>query len=40
MMDNGFNLNRVDPIYQRIILGLVILAAVGIDAMSRAGRAT
>jgi ribose transport system permease protein len=36
MMNNGFNLNQVEPIYQRIILGLVILAAVGFDAYSRA----
>jgi ribose transport system permease protein len=36
MMNNGFNLNQVDPIFQRIILGLVILAAVGVDAFSRA----
>jgi ribose transport system permease protein len=36
MMNNGFNLNQVDPIFQRIILGLVILAAVGFDAFSRA----
>jgi ribose transport system permease protein len=36
MMNNGFNLNQVEPIYQRIILGLVILAAVGFDAFSRA----
>jgi ribose transport system permease protein len=35
---NGFNLNGVDPIYQRIIQGTVILAAVGIDAWSRARR--
>ena len=35
MMNNGFNLNQVEPIYQRIILGLVILAAVGFDAFSR-----
>ncbi|HEY0400489.1 MAG TPA: ABC transporter permease [Blastococcus sp.] len=38
MMNNGFNLNQVDPIFQRIILGLVILAAVGFDAFSRARR--
>ncbi|MBU2694462.1 ABC transporter permease [Pimelobacter sp. 30-1] len=38
MMNNGFNLNGVDPIYQRIILGAVILLAVGIDASSRARR--
>jgi ribose transport system permease protein len=35
---NGFNLNGVDPIYQRIIQGAVILAAVGIDAWSRSRR--
>ena len=40
MMNNGFNLNQVDPIYQRIILGLVILGAVGIDAFSRARTST
>jgi len=38
LLVNGFNLNGVDPIYQRIIQGLVILAAVGIDAWSRARR--
>ncbi len=40
MMNNGFNLNQVDPIYQRIILGLVILLAVGLDAFSRARKRT
>jgi ribose transport system permease protein len=35
LLGNGFNLNGVDPIFQRIIQGLVILAAVGIDAWSR-----
>jgi ribose transport system permease protein len=38
-MVNGFNLHQVDPIYQRIVQGTVILAAVGIDAWSRARRA-
>ncbi len=38
LLVNGFNLNGVDPIYQRIIQGAVILAAVGIDAWSRARR--
>ncbi|MDQ1619567.1 MAG: ribose transport system permease protein [Actinomycetota bacterium] len=38
LLVNGFNLNGVDPIYQRIIQGTVILAAVGIDAWSRARR--
>jgi ribose transport system permease protein len=33
---NGFNLNGIDPVYQRIIQGAVILAAVGADAWSRA----
>jgi ribose transport system permease protein len=32
---NGFNLNGIDPIYQRIIQGLVIIAAVAIDSWSR-----
>jgi ribose transport system permease protein len=34
-MINGFNLLGVDPIYQRIIRGAIILAAVWIDARSR-----
>ncbi len=38
LMSNGFNLHQVDPIYQRIVQGLVILAAVGIDAWSRSRR--
>lgn len=38
LLGNGFNLNGVDPIFQRIIQGLVILAAVGIDAWSRSRR--
>ena len=35
---NGFNLNGIDPIYQRIIQGVVILLAVGADAFSRTGK--
>ncbi len=35
LMINGFNLHQVDPIWQRVIQGLVILVAVGIDAWSR-----
>lgn len=35
-MVNGFNLLGVDPIYQRIIQGAIILGAVAIDARSRA----
>jgi ribose transport system permease protein len=35
MLDNGFNLNGVDPVFQRIIQGLVILLAVGADNIKR-----
>jgi len=38
-MVNGFNLHAIDPIWQRIIQGLVILVAVSTDAWSRARRA-
>jgi ribose transport system permease protein len=34
-LGNGFNLNGIDPVIQRIIEGLVILAAVGLDAWTR-----
>jgi ribose transport system permease protein len=34
-MINGFNLHQVDPIWQRVIQGAVILAAVSIDAWAR-----
>jgi ribose transport system permease protein len=37
-MINGFNLMGVDPVYQRIIQGAIILAAVAIDAWSRTRR--
>lgn len=37
-MINGFNLNQVDPIFQRIVQGGVILAAVGIDSWARSRR--
>jgi ribose transport system permease protein len=40
LLVNGFNLNGVDPIYQRIIQGVVILAAVAVDAWSRSRRTT
>ncbi len=36
-MTNGFNLHQIDPIWQRIIQGLVILVAVTIDAWSQRG---
>ncbi len=35
LMTNGFNLHQVDPIWQRIIQGGVILAAVGVDTWSQ-----
>jgi ribose transport system permease protein len=34
-LDNGFNLLGVDPIYQRLIRGAIILVAVWVDARSR-----
>ena len=38
-MVNGFNLHQVDPIWQRVIQGIVILVAVAADAWSRSRRA-
>lgn len=35
LIQNGFNLLNVDLIFQRIIFGLILLTAVGIDAWSR-----
>lgn len=35
LLGNGFNLNGIDPIYQRIIQGVIILVAVALDAWSR-----
>jgi ribose transport system permease protein len=35
LIGNGFNLLNVNPIYQQILQGAIILAAVGIDAWSR-----
>ena len=34
-MNNGFNLLQVDPLWQRIILGLVIVIAVALDSWSQ-----
>ncbi len=34
-LTNGFNLHQIDPIWQRLIEGLVILFAVGIDSWSQ-----
>lgn len=38
MLVNGFNLNGIDPIFQRVIQGVVILVAVGVDAWTRSRR--
>ena len=35
MIGNGFNLLNIDPTYQQIIQGGIILAAVAVDAWSR-----
>lgn len=35
LIQNGFNLNGVDPIYQQIVQGSVILVAVAADAFSQ-----
>lgn len=34
-LTNGFNLHQIDPIWQRLIEGMVILLAVGVDAWSQ-----
>jgi len=34
-MNNGFNLLNLSPLYQPIIQGAIILAAVGFDSWSR-----
>ncbi|WP_420445366.1 ABC transporter permease [Candidatus Poriferisodalis sp.] len=39
-MVNGFNIHQVDPIWQRVIQGVVILVAVGLDAWARRARTT
>jgi ribose transport system permease protein len=38
MLGNAFNLNGIDPVYQRIIQGVVILAAVSVDSWTKARR--
>lgn len=35
MIGNGFNLMSINPIYQQVLQGLIILFAVGLDAWSR-----
>jgi ribose transport system permease protein len=39
LLTNGFNLNGVDPVFQRVILGVVILATVALDVWGRSKRA-
>lgn len=34
-LSNGFNLHQIDPIWQRLIQGMVILLAVGVDAWTQ-----
>lgn len=34
-LSNGFNLHQIDPIWQRLIEGMVILIAVGVDAWTQ-----
>ncbi len=38
LIGNGFNLLGVDPLYQQIVLGLILLLAVGLDAWARQRR--
>jgi ribose transport system permease protein len=38
LIGNGLNLLGIDPLYRQMVLGLIILLAVGIDAALRYGR--
>lgn len=38
LIGNGFNLLGVDPLYQQIVLGLILLLAVGLDSWARQRR--
>jgi ribose transport system permease protein len=38
LVGNGFDLLGVDPLYQQITLGVILLLAVGVDAWARANR--
>ena len=38
LVGNGFDLLRVDPLYQQIALGVILLLAVGTDAWARGRR--
>jgi ribose transport system permease protein len=35
MIGNGFNLLHIDPVYQQVVQGGIILTAVGVDAWTR-----
>ena len=39
LIGNGFNLLNIDPFYQSLVQGLIILIAVGLDVWARASRA-
>lgn len=38
LIANGFNLLGIDPLFQQIVTGLIILGAVGLDAWTRRAR--
>ncbi|MFT3865160.1 MAG: ABC transporter permease [Solirubrobacterales bacterium] len=38
LISNGFNLLGIDPLYQQIVTGLIILLAVGLDVFTRRAR--
>jgi ribose transport system permease protein len=38
LIGNGFNLLGVDPLYQQIVLGLILIAAVALDVWARGRR--
>ncbi|MFD1716025.1 ABC transporter permease [Amnibacterium flavum] len=38
LISNGFNLMQVDPMFQQIVEGVIILLAVGVDAWARRGK--
>jgi ribose transport system permease protein len=38
LIGNGFNLLAVNPLYQQIVLGIILLIAVGLDSWARQRR--
>jgi len=38
LVGNGFDLLSINPLYQQITLGVILLLAVGLDSLSRGGR--